>query len=75
MIEVLPPEEVNGLTIKAESSLGVLPLVAEHEHDPGVELGEGGGDVALPSLIEYCADQPEVEWVRCQWENVPATQE
>ena len=29
-------------------------------------LGEGGGDVALPGLIEYCADQPEVEWVRRQ---------
>ena len=44
----------------------MVPLVAEDEHDPGVELGEGGGDVALPRLIKYCADQPQIEWVRRQ---------
>ena len=34
-----PLEEDDGLGVEAELVLGVLPLVAEHEHDPGVELG------------------------------------
>ena len=47
-----------------------MPLVAEDEHDPGVELGEGGGDVALPRLVEDGADEPEIEGVAGQGEDV-----
>ena len=43
--------------------LGVVPLVAEDQHDPGVELGQGGRHVALASLVEDRADQPQVERV------------
>ena len=48
----------------------MVPLVAEDEHDPGVELGEGGGDVALPRLVEDGADEPEIEGVAGQGEDV-----
>ena len=48
----------------------MLPLIAEDQHDPGVELREGGGDVALPRLVEDGANQPEVERVACQGEDV-----
>ena len=47
-----------------------MPLVAEDEHHPGVELGEGGGDVALPRLVEDGADEPEIEGVAGQGEDV-----
>ena len=47
-----------------------MPLVAEDEHDPGVELGESGGDVALPRLVEDGADEPEIEGVAGQGEDV-----
>ena len=66
-----PLEEGDGLGVEAELVLGVLPLVAEHEHDPGVELGEGGGHIALPRLVEDGADEPEVERVAGQGEDVP----
>ena len=49
----------------------MLPLVAEHEHDPGVELGEGGGDVSLPGLVEDGAYEPQVEGVAGEREYVP----
>ena len=49
----------------------MLPLVAEHDDDPGVELGEGGGHVALPRLVEDGADEPEVEGVGGEGEDVP----
>ena len=48
----------------------MVPLIAEDEHDPGVELGEGGGHVALPRLVEDGADEPEVERVAGQGEDV-----
>ena len=65
-----PFEKVHGLLLQVELVLGVLPLVAEDQHDPGVELGEGGGDVALPRLVEDGADEPEVEGVAGQGEDV-----
>ena len=49
----------------------MVPLVAEDEHDPGVELGEGGGHVALPRLVEDGADEPEIEGIAGQGEDVP----
>ena len=46
-----PPEEADGLVVQVELlSLRVPPLVAEHQHDPGVELGQRPGHVALASL-------------------------
>ena len=48
-----------------------MPLVTEDQHDPGVELGEGGGDVALTRLVEDGADEPEIERVAGQGEDVP----
>ena len=66
-----PLEEGDGLGVEAELVLGVLPLVAEDEHDPGVQLGEGGGHVALACLVENGADQPEIERVAGQGEDVP----
>ena len=66
-----PLEEGDGLGVEAELVLGVLPLVAEHEHDPGVELGQGPGHVALARLVEYRADEPEIEGVAGQGEDVP----
>ena len=66
-----PLEEGDGLGVEAELVLGVLPLVAEHQHDPGVELGQGPGHVALPRLVEYRADEPEIEGVAGQGEDVP----
>ena len=47
-----------------------MPLVTEDQHNPGVELGEGGGDVALPRLVEDGADEPEIEGVAGQGEDV-----
>ena len=58
------------MIVEVESGLVVVPLVAEDEHDPGVELGEGGGDVALPRLVEDGADEPEIEGVAGQGEDV-----
>ena len=58
------------MIVEAEASLAVVPLVAEDEHHPGVELGEGGGHVALPHLVEDGADEPEVEGVAGQGEDV-----
>ena len=58
------------MIVEVESGLVVVPLVAEDEHDPGVELGEGGGDVALPRLVEDGADEPEIERVAGQGEDV-----
>ena len=48
----------------------MVPLVTEDQHDPGVELGEGGGHVALPRLVEDGADEPEIERVAGQGENI-----
>ena len=68
-----PPEEADGLVVQVELlSLGVSPLVAEHEHDPGVQLSQGPRHVTLTSLVENCADQPEIEGVTGQGEDVPA---
>ena len=61
---------MNSFVVEIEFLLRVLPLVAEDEHDPGVELGEGGGHVALPRLVEDGADEPEVEGVAGQGEDV-----
>jgi hypothetical protein len=52
-------------------SLRVLPLVAENENDPGLELGERCWYVALTGLIEDGADEPQVEGVAGQREDVP----
>ena len=68
-----PPEEADGLVVQVELlSLRVSPLVAEHQHDPGVQLGQCPGHVALASLVENCADQPEIKGVAGQGEDVPA---
>ena len=61
---------MNSFVVEIEFLLRVLPLVAEDEHDPGVELGEGGGHVALPRLVEDGADEPEIEGVARQGEDV-----
>ena len=61
---------MNSFVVEIEFLLRVLPLVAEDEHDPGVELGEGGGHVALPRLVEDGADEPEIERVAGQGENI-----
>ena len=66
-----PLQELHGLLVQVELPLRVLPLVAEDEHDPGVELGEGGGHVPLPRLVEDGADEPQVEWVAGKGEYVP----
>ena len=68
-----PPEEADGLVVQVELlCLGVSPLVAEHKHDPGVQLSQGPGHVTLASLVENCADQPEIKGVTGQGEDVPA---
>ena len=59
------------MIIKVEPGLCVMPLVTEDQHYPGVELGEGGGDVALARLVEDGADEPEIERVAGQGEDVP----
>ena len=69
--KTLPFQKVACLIVEVEAGLGVLPLVAEDEHDPGVQLGQGGGHVALACLVENGADQPEIERVAGQGENVP----
>ena len=52
------------MSVQVEAGLlGVVPLVAEDEHDPGVELCQRGGHVTLASLVEDRADQPQVERV------------
>ena len=51
-----PLEEDDSLGVEAELVLGVLPLVAEHQHDPGVQLGQCPGHVTLARLVENCAD-------------------
>ena len=66
----LPFKKKNSFVVEIEFLLRVLPLVAEDEHDPGVELGEGGGHVALPRLVEDGADEPEIEGVARQGEDV-----
>ena len=58
------------MIVEVEPSLAVVPLVTEDEHDPGVELGEGGGHVALARLVEDGADEPEIERVAGQGEDV-----
>ena len=58
------------MIVEVESGLVVVPLVAEDEHHPGVELGEGGGHIALPRLVEDGADEPEIERVAGQGENI-----
>ena len=58
------------MIVEVEASLTVVPLIAEDEHDPGVELGEGGGHIALPRLVEDGADEPEIEGVAGQGEDV-----
>ena len=69
---IVPLEEGGGVGVQVEAGLlGVVPLVAEDEHDPGVQLGQGGGHVALACLVENGADQPEIERVAGQGENVP----
>ena len=61
---IVPLEEGGGVGVQVEAGLlGVVPLVAEDEHDPGVELGQRGGHVTLASLVEDRADQPQVERV------------
>ena len=46
-----PSEEADGLGVQVESlGLGVAPLVAEHQHHPGVELRQCPGHVALTRL-------------------------
>ena len=61
---IVPLEEGGGVSVQVEAGLlGVVPLVAEDEHDPGVELGQRGGHVTLASLVEDRADQPQVERV------------
>ena len=61
---IVPLEEGGGVSVKVEAGLlGVVPLVAEDEHDPGVELCQRGGHVTLASLVEDRADQPQVERV------------
>ena len=66
-----PFEKVCGVLVEVDAFFRVLPLVAEDEHDPGVQLGQGGGHVALACLVENGADQPEIERVAGQGENVP----
>ena len=58
------------MIVEVEASLGVVPLVTEDQHDPGVELGQGGRHVALPRLVEDGADEPEIERVAGQGENI-----
>ena len=58
------------MIVKVEAGLGVVPLVTEDQHDPGVELGQGGRHVALPRLVEDGADEPEIEGVAGQGEDV-----
>ena len=61
---IVPLKEGGGVSVKVEAGLlGVVPLVAEDEHDPGVELSQGGRHVTLASLVEDRADQPQVERV------------
>ena len=61
---IVPLEEGGGVGVEVEAGLlGVVPLVAEDEHDPGVELCQGGRHVTLASLVEDRADQPQVERV------------
>ena len=67
-----PPEEADGLVVQVELlCLGVPPLVAEHQHDPGVQLGQCPGHVTLARLVENCADEPEIKGVAGQGEDVP----
>ena len=49
----------------------MLPLVAEHQHDPGIELCQSGGNIAFTRLVEYGADEPQVEGVAGQREYIP----
>ena len=66
-----PFEKVCGVLVEVDAFFRVLPLVAENEHDPGVELGQRGRHVALARLVEDGADEPEVERVAGQGEDVP----
>ena len=71
LVVIVPLEEGGGVSVQVEAGLlGVVPLVAEDEHDPGVQLGQGGGHVALARLVEDGADEPEIERVAGQGEDI-----